>query len=787
MFVALALQLLVSQPLPAATRQSAPTPPRTYSGLAAQTKITIPRLEQEARADGELDEPAWQQASVLTGFSLYQPVDGRPAPDSTDVLLWYSPTALYVGVRAYESHAPVHATLADRDKISGDDNIQLFLDTFNDRRRAYVFAVNPLGVQADGMRSEGSGAGLAGGTPGQTDLSPDYTFESKGHLTPWGYQVEIRIPFTSLRFPVGQRMAWGINVQRIVQHSGYTETWTQAHRATASFLSEAGLIESLDGVHRGTVLELNPEATARATGSEVSTGTLANGDSVRWRYSPTSQLGGNLKYDLNSALTLNGTIRPDFSQVEADATQIATDPRFAIFYPEKRPFFIDGIEQFDTPNQLVYTRRIVQPLVAAKLTGTVMHTDIAYLSAEDDRAVSATGADHPLYNILRLRRDLTRQSTLGLLYTGRSDGANLNRVVSGDLHVVFAKLYYAQFQAAGSATRTGDTTSTAPLWEGIVDRTGRNFGFHYSLTGIGNDFKAASGFVARTGIVKTGFKNRFTLYGAPGAALENFTFRLSYDGLWDYATFFRGGSVLEGLGTWDNAFTFRGGWAVTISPLLATYAFDPKTYAKYGTTNPLTGDTTAFQVSPRLNGATVKFSIVTPQFQHISASVSGRIGNDADVLETDGAWRSDYGAVVDWLPTQQLRVHGSYAESALRRNSDRVQVASARIPRVAMEYQIARPLFVRLVGQYDAEYRAPLVDYRTGQPLLVRSGSGWIAAPVQSSNSFRADGLVAYQPTPGTVVFVGYGDSLREPDPLAFTNLRRTADAFFTKVSYLFR
>lgn len=785
MFFALALQLLVLAPAPSQATSPYASERTIYDGRSGHTHVVLPQHGNEARVDGELDEPQWADAALLTGFSLYQPVDGRPAPDSTEVLLWYSPSALYVGIRAFEPHAPVHATLADRDRISGDDNVQLYIDTFDDRRRAYMFAVNPLGIQADGTRSEGSGAGQAGGVPGQTDLSSDYAFESKGHVTTWGYQVEIRIPFSSLKYPATSRLTWGFNVQRIVQHSGYVETWTAAHRASASFLSESGHLEGIGDLHRGVVLELNPEVTARMNGGPAPLTSSAL-PSDAWSYQSAEQVGGNLKYDLSSALTVNATIRPDFSQVEADATQIASDPRFALYYPEKRPFFIDGIEQFDSPNQLVYTRRIAQPLLAAKLTGTVMHTDVAYLNAVDDRALSTTGQDHPLYNILRVRRDVLSQTTLGLLYTDRTDGQDVNRVASADVHVVFDKLYFAQFQAAVSRTTSAGATASSPLWDAIVDRTGRSFGFHYSLTGIGDDFTAASGFVARNGVVRSQFRNRFTLYGAPGAFLENYTVRLFHDGLWGYDSFFRGASVLEGLITWENVFTLRGGWNVTVAPLSSTFAFDPRTYASYGSID-ASGDTTAFVVAPRLNGTTVRFSIVSPQFQHLDFTVGGKVGSDIDVLETDLAHRADYSALVDWLPTRQIRVHGSYVGSTLRRSRDGVQVARARIPRIAAEYQIARPLFVRLVGQYDAEYRAPLTDYRTGAPLLVRTNGLWSPTVEQRSNQLRVDGLVAYQPTPGTVVFIGYGDSLAEPDPLSFSRLRRNADAFFVKLSYVFR
>src|SRR5215831_882077 len=135
----------------------APPAPRIYDGRAGKTTVAIPKIEADVVVDGNLDEGVWRQAAVLTGFSLYSPVDQRPAPDSTEVLVWYSSSAIYFGIRAFEPHgggSAVHATLADRDRISGDDNVEIHLDTFHDQRRAFVFIVNALGVQADGMKSE---------------------------------------------------------------------------------------------------------------------------------------------------------------------------------------------------------------------------------------------------------------------------------------------------------------------------------------------------------------------------------------------------------------------------------------------------------------------------------------------------------------------------------------------------------------------------------------------------------------------------------------------------------
>src|SRR6478672_11570477 len=245
-----------------------PAPSATYVGREGQLQVRVPRFEREAAnatIDGILDEGVWSQAALLTGFSQFSPQDGIPAADSTQVLIWYSPTALYVGVRAFEQHGAVHATLADRDKITADDNVQILLGTFHDRRQAYVFAVNPFGVQMDGTIVE-AGVATGGWTPtltGRTapDLSQDFVFTSKGRLTEYGYEVEIRVPFKSMKFQSGDEQSWDVNVVRQVQHSGFEDSWAPARRSNASFLGQGGTIDSLSGFERGLVLDLNPVVT----------------------------------------------------------------------------------------------------------------------------------------------------------------------------------------------------------------------------------------------------------------------------------------------------------------------------------------------------------------------------------------------------------------------------------------------------------------------------------------------------------------------------------------------
>src|SRR5437660_5094939 len=481
-------------PIVVLLQTSAPDP--VYSGLAHRLEVRVPRLDATAVIDGTLDEPAWRQAAMLTGFSQYEPADGRPAADSTEVLVWYSETAIYFGVRAFEAHGAVHASLADRDRIGADDYVQLLIDTFDDRRHALVFGVIPLGVQADGTLGEGSQS-RAGGLTGNlgvvrdtVDLSADFVFESRGRLTPYGYEVEIRIPFKSIRYRAGPEQVWGLNVVRQVQHSGFQDTWTPSRRASPSVLGQSGTLTGLTGLRRGVVLDATPEATQKVDGEPASAG-------GPWRYrGGRPGLGGTVRWGVTNNLTLTGTAHPDFSQVEADAGQIQFDPRNALFFPEKRPFFLEGLEYFETPSQLIYTRRLVQPLAAAKLTGKLAATNVAALLGVDDPGTSA----HPAYAMVRVRRDLREHSTAGLVLTDRIDGTDYNHVVGADARLVLGRLWSVAVQGVESFSRSGGVGTRGPLWNARVSRNGRRVALDYAVSGIDPDFQDQSGFVSRAGI-----------------------------------------------------------------------------------------------------------------------------------------------------------------------------------------------------------------------------------------------------------------------------------------------
>lgn len=766
----------------------------TYRGAAREITVAVPRIEESIVVDGSLNEAVWGRAARLTDFSQFSPSDGRPALQSTTVLIWYSPTAIHFGIKATAQPGTVRARLGDRDRgIIPDDYIELQLGTFNDGRQVFVFAANPLGVQADGSLIEGNAVRRGGGADDrsagreQADLNPDYAWDSKGQVTDSGFQIEIRIPFKSLRYQRASIQDWTLQVIRKTAATGLEDTWAPARRAASSFVSQAGRLTGLHDLRRGLVLELNPVATSTVTGAP---------GPARWDYAGgRPEFGGNLKWGVSNDLALNAAINPDFSQVESDAGQITPDPRTTVFFQEKRPFFLDGIEYFATPTQVIYTRRIAAPVAAARFAGRVGRFNVGILSAVDGREAGLTGR-HPVHNILRIQRDLGRQSRVGIAYTDRVEGANYNRVVEGDSRFLFGGVYSLAVNGALSRTRTAGMNTTAPSWSVTFARTGRHFGWQSSFRGIDPAFDAQSGFVSRGNLAQLNFRPSVTVYGSPGALVERFVGSLNLDALWQYHDLFNGRHSLERKFSPGTSWVLRGGWGIGLSLLIENFSADPGLYADYAIERSRQGggtDTVAYlaQPLPDLPNFDVSLNVATPQIHGMELTGFLIYGKDENFLEWTNAmiWLGRLGLA--FRPNDKLRFDGSLAFRTYHRSSDGSLVNSTWIPRLKTEYQVSRTVFVRLVGEYNANRQDDLRDDgRSGAPILIRDVDGIYKrslAAAGRTNTLRVDWLFSYQPTPGTVFFAGYGSSLSEDRAFAFRRLHRTTDGFFTKFSYNFR
>lgn len=758
----------------------------------AVTQVAPPRLEASIEIDGVLDEPVWAQAARLDRFTQYSPVDGRPAEQPTEVWIWYSPTALHFGIRATAQPGTVRAHLTDRDRgIIPDDYIEIQLGTFNDRRSAYVFAVNPLGVQADGALIEGNvtrrsptEADRAGRE--QPDLSPDYTFDSRGRVTDAGYEIEVRIPFSALKYQRADPQDWTLQIVRKSAGSGREDLWAPARRDAASFLSQHGQMTGLTGLHRGLVLEVNPIVTSTVTGEPTADG---------WDYRGGSpEFGGNLTWGLSTNLTLNGTVKPDFSQVESDAGQVTPDPRRALFFTEKRPFFLDGLEYFSTPSQVIYTRRIVAPTAAIKLTGNLAGVSVGLLSAVDDKVASASGADRPVMNVVRILKDIHGQSRLGFAYTDRIEGDRYNRVAEVDGRVVFGGINNLSFYGALSRTRDTGAATTAPLWYLGFTRSGRRFGFNASFQGVSDRFRAESGFLSQGDMAQVSLGPSITFYGSRDAFVERFLGSITATYSWDYPSFVAAAPARDRQYWFASSVQLRGGYNLSATLFLESFGYDERLFRDYAIEVPTAAgaDTVPYGVKPRLPVGAMLVRAKTPEIHGLGFDGFVAYGFDPNYLEWSKSEIVFARLGLTYRPTEKLRFESGVPILIHYRRSDGSRVDGAVLPRLKVEYQLSRSIFLRMVGEYRARYQDDLRDEgRTGHPILIRDPEDGIykreLALGGELNDLRVDWLFAFQPTPGTVFFAGYGSTLEEESAFRFRGLSRSRDGFFTKFSYLFR
>lgn len=750
-------------PLP---RPAAESDPAGLDPVAA-----LPRLDADIAVDGVLDEAVWGEAARLDGFSQYEPVDGRPAAQPTEVLVWYSPTAIHFGVIAHDALPDaIRATRAARDNIGGDDHVILFLDTYLDRRRAFVFGVNPLGIQMDGIRSEGGGGG---GPGGGTDRSPDFFFESAAQVTEEGWVAEVRIPFSSLRLSGTGPQEWGFNVQRITQRTGYTDTWADTRRASASFLRQSGTLTGLRDLDLGVVFEAQPFITASLPGAAD-----AGGGPFR-RGSLDPDAGANVRVGFTN-VSLDATINPDFSQVEADEGQITVNERFALSLSEKRPFFLEGNEFFSTPNRLVYTRQVASPLVAGKITGKRGSMGGGYLVALDE---GFDGQD-AVFNIARLRRDFGASSHAGVLLTDRTEtgGSGVyNRVAAADLRHVFGGMYYAEVQAGASWTRDEEGERAGPIWRTAVDRTGRSWGFNYSFNGISEDFRTHAGFVPRQDQVAFRGINRLTWYGEQGSLVEVVEGRFGPDRVWRHGGFGSDGA-LEGGEDINASVRFRGGWEISGEIGREFVELDPADFASYTTEIP-DGPDEVYLPLGRVSGPSFRVELETPSLQGWDASVSARRTTQAIFLEGSKGRTTSLEGSLGLRPTAGVRIAVDATWQELTRARDGSRFARTVIPRVRLELQPTAALLFRAVAEYQDGERDILRDARTGAPLALAG----VPFERDDEGEMRVDFLVSYRPTPGTVAFLGYGAGLSGPSGFAASSMERNTDGFFLKLAYQIR
>lgn len=431
--------------------------------------IRIPKAAASPVIDGRVDDEMWKQAAVFKDFYQTYPGNNTAPSKPTEFYMMYDEKHLYVAWKCWDEKDKIRATVAKRDNVFSEDNVRMWLDTYNDRRRAYVIGFNPLGIQADGIFTEGRGA----------DFSVDIVMESKGVIEDWGWSVEAKIPFKSLRYNTGPGTLWGFNVARnIDRFNDEFNQWLPEDRNNSGFLSQHGKISGLDDIKYERTLEVVPSITLSESGNRVSATEIAGG---RFVNQPLKhQIGVNLKYTITPSITLDAAINPDFAEIEADAPVVTANQRFPIFFQEKRPFFLEGADIFQSPLQVFYSRNIVDPDVALKLSGKVGKNSFGLLVAsdnapgnysEDERTLNQQCLErqradpriqcsrdefldkNSTFAVIRAKRDFGAENNIGFFGTFRSFSEQKNLLAGIDGRIKFNPALTGAFQVVGTYSK----------------------------------------------------------------------------------------------------------------------------------------------------------------------------------------------------------------------------------------------------------------------------------------------------------------------------------------------
>lgn len=754
--------------------QSIPLP---QEPAASTSTLIIPRLSRAPLLEQFLsmrpEGDAALQMVKVTGFIQRNPHDRQPASEPTDAYLGYDEKNVYVVFVCFDEPGKVRARMSRREDIFSDDNVEIILDTFHDKRRAYAFQTNPLGVQWDAIWTEEAHEDSTGNIV-NFDTSFDTVWESRGKLTPQGYVVWMAIPFKSLRFSPQHDQTWGVILYRGILRENEDDFWPEVSRRVEGRLGQAATAQGLEGISPGRNLQLIPYGVLRSFHALDTRDPLT----PTFENSPAEFRGGlDAKVILHDNLVLDVTANPDFSQVESDQPQITVNQRFQVYFPEKRPFFIENADYFKTPIDLVFTRNIGDPQFGARLTGRAGPYSMGFL-ASDDRGpgdsvptYSPLAGDRATFAIARVNRDIFNQSTVGLIYTDWEwPGAHeFNRIGGIDTRLKFSPNWTGSFQLVASSTQNYDGSYQAgPASKADVSYTNTHVDYEGVYSDISPGFITETGFVNRVDIrdVKNTWDYRFRPRKGP---LISWGPNLYTDHVWAHD-----GTRLDTYYSPGLYLAFKGQSYVVIDPYVEfRERLRPSDFPS------LTANQDYHEHNSNVSFGTSYLPKVTVQGYY-------QLGDGVNFVppldQTPVLQNEDQGnLLVSFLPMHRLKIDNTYLYERLRDRGTDASIFDNHIVRSQWNWQFNQQLSLRLILQYTATLANPALT------------------SLETTKQFNTDFLITYLVHPGTAIYVGYNSDLQNYDPsLAVDpvtlNIQRTRNGyindsrqFFVKVSYLFR
>jgi hypothetical protein len=726
----------------------AQAPPDAKPVLAAQA-FTVSRATSPIVIDGVLNEAAWASATVIPVAFEYQPGENSVPPVRTDCLVTFDRENLYIAFRAFDPRpSEIRAHLMDRDAMDTfiqDDHVTILLDTFNDERHAYQFRVNPLGVQADAVNSE---------VDQVEDWSWDAIWNAAGRVTAEGFVVEIAIPFRELRFPGGaDALTFGLSAERSYPRS--VRHRIASHPTDRSRSCQFCQFNKLTGFHdlaSGRNVEIDPTLTGHRTDQRdpLPSGEMATGPLK-------ADVGVTARWGMAAGTTVSGTVNPDFSQVEADVAQLDVNTRFALFYPEKRPFFLEGLDYFSTPEQAVFTRTVADPSGGLKLVGKqggnsfgvfVTRDRLNNLILPSNQESEYASEDRDVTGLVaRYRRDVGKRSTIGLLYTGREGSPYFNRVFGPDAQIRVGKSEMFSVQFLHSETEYSpdiaasygqpSTAFGGNSMRANYDHWARSWFWGAGYIDRDKGFRADSGFVPRVDLRQGSAYLQYRFWGGGASWFNTFDIAVNASRAADHAGTLTNQSIAA-------AAVYQGPLQ---SQLQVQVERDRELFA--GTMYDETVVTTAAVLKP--SGA-------------VALQLSSTMGDGVDYTNRQPATVIRIGPSVEWKPGARLNL--LFTQSLERLTVQSGWLYTANLSQFHAVYHFNRRTFLRAILQYTDVARDPA---RYLDPIDAHS------------RKLFGQYLFSYKLNPQTVLLAGYSDNYNGGTGLSLTQANRT---LFVKMGY---
>jgi hypothetical protein len=717
-------------------------------------RIRLPKVVTAPRLTDYLGAEPREHGLRITEFYQREPNDGRAATLRTTAYLSYDDQNIYAIFVCTEGRGIIRAHMSRREDITDDDRVSITIDTFHDGRRAYEFFSNPLGIQRDGIITEGQ----------DDDFNFDAVWSSEGRLTADGFVVRFAIPFKSLRFDSSPGATWGIALGRYSPATKEFSTWPHITQKLEAYVAQFAALDAIDDASGGRNLQIIPHVFLAAQ-QFLDTTTQA----AFLRRQNELRAGVDGKFVLRDALTFDFTANPDFSQVESDEPQVTINQRYEVFFPEKRPFFTEGEGFFTTPETLFFSRRVVDPQFGARMTGKIGPWALGMLAIDDrapgllvDRADPLYG-DHANINVLRAQREIGKESTVGVFFSRRHFAHTDNEVFSFDTRLRFSPNWTFSGQATRSSAKDDASRVSGSGLFAEIRHSGLHLNYYTNYLDRSANFRADLGFIPRTDMrqIKNVVGYRWRPEHGP---LVSFGPSLHARALWDHS-----GQMQEWEFDTPFSFQFKGPTSITVGRLE-----EFETYQSIGFHE---------------NANYIYFS--TQKLRWLGIDASFVHGTNINFVPADGVQPflgksedASFGLTIrPWSRMQVQETYlygrlGTFTGSAMPEQSADESVFNNHLLRTKISYQLTKALSVR-----------GIVDYNAVLPNAALANLG-------NSRRITTDVLFTYMLNPGTAIYVGYTNQ-RENfvlDPSAPGGLRRTlvpglgtGNQFFIKASYLLR